>query len=155
VWVGRPDGAPAAGLAGRTAAAPILFDAFARAGGDLQKLRAAPKGALIATTAKLPPPLRRFVSPASAGEAMDAKLRIVFPPDGASLELSGAQDERDPIAVKIAGGTPPLNVLLNGLPLDAKTTARTLFFLADGPGFVRLTVTDAAGAADSVVVRLQ
>jgi penicillin-binding protein 1C len=155
VWVGRPDGAPVAGLAGRTQAAPILFDAFARAGGGLQKLPAAPKGVLIATTAKLPPPLRRFASPANAGEAMDAKLRIVFPPDGASLELSGAQDERDPIAVKIAGGTPPLNVLLNGLPLDAKTTARTLFFLADGPGFVRLTVTDAAGAADSVVVRLQ
>jgi len=30
-----------------------------------------------------------------------------------------------------------------------------LFFAPDGPGFVRLTVTDATGAADSVVVRLQ
>ena len=30
VWVGRPDGAPVSGLAGRTAAAPMLFDAFAR-----------------------------------------------------------------------------------------------------------------------------
>ena len=155
VWVGRPDGAPVAGLAGRTAAAPILFDAFARAGLRLQPLPAAPKGALIATTAKLPPPLRRFASPASTGEAMEAKIRIVFPPDGASLELSGSQGERDPIAVKIAGGTPPLNVLLNGLPLDAGTSARTLFFAPDGPGFVRLTVTDATGAADSVVVRLQ
>ena len=155
VWVGRPDGAPVAGLAGRTAAAPILFDAFARAGLRLQPLPAAPKGALIATTAKLPPPLRRFASPASTGEAMEAKVRIVFPPDGASLELSGSQGERDPIAVKIAGGTPPLNVLLNGLPLDAGTSARTLFFAPDGPGFVRLTVTDATGAADSVVVRLQ
>ena len=155
VWVGRPDGAPVAGLAGRTAAAPILFDAFARAGVRLQPLPAAPKGALIATTAKLPPPLRRFASPASTGEAMEAKVRIVFPPDGASLELSGSQGERDPIAVKIAGGTPPLNVLLNGLPLDAGTSARTLFFAPDGPGFVRLTVTDATGAADSVVVRLQ
>ncbi|HEX2216178.1 MAG TPA: penicillin-binding protein 1C, partial [Xanthobacteraceae bacterium] len=29
VWVGRPDGAPVPGLLGRTAAAPILFDAFA------------------------------------------------------------------------------------------------------------------------------
>ena len=155
MWVGRPDGAPVAGLAGRTAAAPILFDAFARAGLRLQPLPAAPKGALIATTAKLPPPLRRFASPASTGEAMEAKVRIVFPPDGASLELSGSQGERDPIAVKIAGGTPPLNVLLNGLPLDAGTSARTLFFAPDGPGFVRLTVTDATGAADSVVVRLQ
>jgi penicillin-binding protein 1C len=30
-----------------------------------------------------------------------------------------------------------------------------LFFEPDGPGFVRLTVTDQRGAADSVVVRLQ
>ena len=32
VWVGRPDGAPVPGLIGRVAAAPILFDAFARTG---------------------------------------------------------------------------------------------------------------------------
>ena len=61
----------------------------------------------------------------------------------------------DPIAIKISGGTPPLNVLLNGMPLAPKKLGRTLFFEPDGPGFVRLTVTDATGAADSVVVRLQ
>jgi penicillin-binding protein 1C len=156
VWVGRPDGAPVAGLAGRVTAAPILFDAFARLGQPLQPLPPAPKGALIATTAKLPPPLKRFASHASAGEAMAPKVHIVFPPNGASLELSAAEGEtHDPIAIKIAGGTPPLNVLLNGMPLSAKKSARTLFFAPDGPGFVRLTVTDATGAADSVVVRLQ
>ncbi len=32
VWVGRPDGAPVPGLIARSAAAPILFDAFARTG---------------------------------------------------------------------------------------------------------------------------
>ena len=32
VWVGRPDGAPVPGLIGRSAAAPILFDAFFRTG---------------------------------------------------------------------------------------------------------------------------
>jgi penicillin-binding protein 1C len=30
-----------------------------------------------------------------------------------------------------------------------------MFYQPDGPGFVRLTVMDARGAADSVVVRLQ
>ena len=155
VWAGRPDGAPVAGLAGRTASAPILFDAFARAG-DVQPLLPAPKGVLIATTAKLPPPLQRFASAANAGKGATAKVRIVFPPNGASLELSGREGEvPDPIAIKIAGGTPPLNVLLNGMPLPAKTSARTLFFAPDGPGFVRVTVIDASGAADSVVVRLQ
>jgi penicillin-binding protein 1C len=114
-----------------------------------------PSGALVATTAKLPPPLKRFTSRASAGEAMAPKVHIVFPPNGASLELSGIDGELDPIAIKIAGGTPPLNVLANGLPLPARKSARTLFFAPDGPGFVRLTVTDATGAADSVMVRLQ
>jgi len=156
VWTGRPDGAPVAGLMGRVAAAPILFDAFARLGQPLQPLPAAPKGALVATTAKLPPPLQRFAPGESAGEAMAPKVHIVFPPNGASLELAGLEGEKpDPIAIKIAGGTPPLNVLLNGMPLQAKKSARTLFFAPDGPGFVRLTVTDATGAADSVVVRLQ
>ncbi|MGE3529667.1 MAG: penicillin-binding protein 1C [Methyloceanibacter sp.] len=155
VWTGRPDGAPVAGLMGRTASAPILFDAFARIGAT-QPLLPAPKGVLIATTAKLPPPLQRFAPAAAAGERAAAKVRIVFPPNGASLELSGGEGEApDPIAIKIAGGTPPLNVLLNGMPLPAKKSARTLFFAPDGPGFVRVTVTDATGAADSVVVRLQ
>jgi penicillin-binding protein 1C len=155
VWTGRPDGAPVAGLVGRISAAPILFDAFARLGQPLQPLKPAPKGALIASTAKLPPPLQRFAPGENAGEAMAPKVHIVFPPNGASLELAGEEGAPDPIAIKIAGGTPPLNVLLNGMPLAAKKSARTLFFEPDGPGFVRLTVTDATGAADSVVVRLQ
>ena len=40
VWVGRPDGAPVPGLVGRTAAAPILFDAFARIGGAASRIAA-------------------------------------------------------------------------------------------------------------------
>ena len=60
VWVGRPDGAPVPGLIGRAAAAPILFDAFARTGKLPAALPRPPNGALVAATAKLPPPLQRF-----------------------------------------------------------------------------------------------
>ena len=60
VWVGRPDGAPVPGLVGRAAAAPILFDAFARSGLAPAPLPRAPKGAIFAATNKLPPPLQRF-----------------------------------------------------------------------------------------------
>jgi penicillin-binding protein 1C len=155
VWVGRPDGAPVTGLVGRTAAAPILFDAFARLTLNRKPLPAAPKGVITASTSHLPPPLRRFASGDNAGEAMTPKVHIVFPPQGASLALSSEGSTLDPIAIKIAGGTPPLNVLVNGLPLEAARSSGTLFFEPDGPGFVRLTVTDATGAADSVVVRLQ
>ena len=44
VWVGRPDGAPVPGLIGRDAAAPILFDAFARTGSLPAPLPPAPDG---------------------------------------------------------------------------------------------------------------
>src|SRR4029453_5915200 len=151
VWVGRPDGAPVSGLAGRTAAAPILFDAFARGPQPLAPLPSAPTGALRTTTAKLPPPLQRFQPQRIAAVSFTRPLHIVFPPNGASLELSAnAGEAPDPLPVKIAGGTPPLTVMLNGMPLQAERGGRTLFFAPEGPGFVRLTVTDAAGAADSV-----
>jgi penicillin-binding protein 1C len=121
----------------------------------LVPLPPAPHGALVTSTAKLPPPLRRFGADAAGNARRASPLHIAFPPNGASLELSGRPEAPDSIAVKISGGTAPLSVLVNGVPLDVRHNARTLFFAPDGPGFVRLTVTDATGAADSVVVRLQ
>ena len=156
VWVGRPDGAPVTGLSGRTAAAPLLFDAFARLPDKPRALPRSPRGAIVTATAKLPPPLRRFAAHAAAGEAMTPSVKILFPPNGASLDV--ATDEGtppDPIAMKIAGGTPPLNILMNGMPVGTQRRGGTFFFAPDGPGFVRLTVTDAMGVADSVVLRLQ
>jgi penicillin-binding protein 1C len=78
--------------------------------------------------------------------------RIMFPPDGARLEMAGTES---PVALKIAGGAAPLTVLVNGLPLGARGARRALFFTPDGPGFVRLTVMDARGGSDSVMVRVQ
>jgi penicillin-binding protein 1C len=155
VWVGRPDGAPVPGLVGRSAAAPILFDAFARSGLSPAKLPRAPKGAIVAASGKLPPPLQRFRQDTlSVGEAA-ASPRILFPPNGARIELARTNGETDPVPLKIAGGRGPLTVLINGVPLAADGGKRTLFFAPDGPGFLRLTVTDAKGAADSVTVRVQ
>jgi penicillin-binding protein 1C len=153
VWVGRPDGAPVPGLYGRAAAAPILFDAFARSGFTAAPLPQAPKGAVFAANSKLPPPLQRFNSGTGLREATE-RPRIMFPPDGARLELAGA-DRPNPVALKIAGGRAPLTVMVNGVPLAAESGRRTLFFHPDGPGFVRLTVMDATGATDSVSVRMQ
>jgi penicillin-binding protein 1C len=156
VWVGRPDGAPVPGLVGRVAAAPILFDAFARTGKLPAPLPAAPKGALVAAASKLPPPLQRFRAGALVGEGAEPQLRIMFPPNHARLELANdGSGKFDPIALKVTGGTGPLTVLVNGQPLPAAAGRRTLFFEPEGPGFVRLTVIDGRGATDSVVVRLQ
>ena len=67
VWVGRPDGAPVPGLIARVAAAPILFDAFARTGKLPVPIPSAPRGTLVAATSKLPPPLQRFRASGFAG----------------------------------------------------------------------------------------
>jgi penicillin-binding protein 1C len=155
VWVGRSDGAPVPGLYGRANAAPVLFDVFARAGRPPQALPPAPKGVLFATNSRLPPPLQRFRPEGVAAEGGEARLRILFPPNGAKLELAAQEGKPDPVAMKIGGGVQPLTVLVNGLPVPAPSGQRTVFFSPDGPGFVRLTVMDATGAADSVMVRLQ
>jgi penicillin-binding protein 1C len=152
VWVGRPDGAPVPGLVGRMAAAPILFDAFARLPSQPSSLPRAPFGVLLTTSAKLPPPLR-FFQPSERG-AGEAKLHILFPPDGARLDLTAAVDEKPaPVPLKITGGIAPLTVLVNGVPASAQARGR-LVFQPTGPGFARVTVIDGSGAADSVMVRL-
>jgi penicillin-binding protein 1C len=153
VWVGRPDGAPVPGILGRTAAAPILFDAFARTGDLLAPLPAAPKGAIVAANGKLPLPLQRF-NPDGSGGRHGEQVRIMFPPHGARLELASVDGRPEPVALKIAGGIAPLTVLVNGVPQE-RGAGRTIFFDPKGPGFVRLTVVDGKGTADSVMVRLQ
>jgi penicillin-binding protein 1C len=155
VWVGRPDGTPVAGLVGRGAAAPILFDAFARSGQTVA-LPHAPKGALFSSSGKLPLPLRHFrPNGMVASDSTASPLRIMFPPNNSRVELTTFDGKPDPLALKISGGVEPLTVLVNGLPAQARADRRTLFVDPDGPGFVRLTVIDAKGAADSVMVRLQ
>lgn len=153
VWVGRPDGAPVAGILGRTAAAPILFDAFARSGELPASLPPAPKGAILAANGKLPLPLQRF-NPDGPAARHGERVRIMFPPHGARLELALVGGNPEPVALKIAGGVAPLTVLVNGVPQE-RGTGRTIFFDPKGPGFVRLTVVDGKGTADSVIVRLQ
>jgi penicillin-binding protein 1C len=155
VWVGRPDNAPVPGILGRTAAAPILFDAFARSGALPAPLPGAPKGAIVAASGKLPIPLQRLRPDALAERNSGPALRILFPPNGARLDLFGSHGKPDPVAVKIAGGTEPLTLHVNGVPAPQASGKRMFFYEPDGPGFVRLTVTDAKGAADSVLVRLQ
>jgi penicillin-binding protein 1C len=153
IWVGRPDGAPVPGLVGREAAAPILFDAFARIGGAIAPLPRPPAGVIVTSNAKLPPPLRQYQPGRLAGENARPPLHIIFPPDGARLDLSLTGGKPDPVALKVSGAAAPLTVLVNGVPVAGEGRG-SLFFNPDGPGFSRVTVMDASGAADSVVVRV-
>ena len=157
VWVGRPDGAPVPGLVGRTAAAPILFDAFARTGKIPAALPKPPKGALVASNAKLPLPLRRF---RPAGELIrtggDQMPRIQFPLNGSRIDVDRSADgQAAPMPVKVAGGVLPLTIMLNGTSVGEIDSRRQRLVEPPGPGFARLTVIDATGAADTVVIRVQ
>jgi penicillin-binding protein 1C len=157
VWVGRPDGAPVPGLVGRTAAAPILFDAFARTGKLPAPLPRAPRGTLVASNAKLPLPLRRF---RPVGELVrsggEQALRIQFPLNGSRIDAANAGETRfSALPVKVAGGVLPMTMLVNGVAVGEIDGRRQRLIDPPGAGFVRLTVQDATGAADTVVVRIQ
>ncbi|WP_298877636.1 penicillin-binding protein 1C [uncultured Bradyrhizobium sp.] len=157
VWVGRPDGAPVPGLIGRIAAAPILFDAFARTGKTLTPLPRPPKGTLIASNAKLPLPLKRF---RPVGELVRAggeqALHIQFPLNGSRIDVDrSGGSEAAAMPVKVAGGVLPMTVMVNGTARGEIDGRRQRLIDPPGPGFARLTVIDATGAADTVVIRIQ
>ena len=154
VWVGRPDGAPVPGLIGRNAAAPILFDAFARLPTPPAALPRPPAGAIITTSARLPPPLKRFTASDRLGEGGGGGLHILFPPDGARIDLTEGNAGPAPVPLKLTGAVAPLTILVNGNPALARAR-QNLFFQPQGPGFARVTVIDASGAVDSVRVRLE
>jgi penicillin-binding protein 1C len=157
VWVGRPDGAPVPGLVGRTAAAPILFDAFARTGKLPAALPKPPKGALVASNAKLPLPLRRF---RPVGELVRAggeqAPHIQFPLNGSRIDVDRSAGTRSSaMPVRVAGGVLPMTMLVNGVAVGEIDGRRQRLVEPPGPGFARLTVIDATGAADTVVIRIQ
>ncbi|HEY2210142.1 MAG TPA: penicillin-binding protein 1C [Bradyrhizobium sp.] len=157
VWVGRPDGAPVPGLVGRTAAAPILFDAFARTGKLPAALPKPPKGTLVATNAKLPLPLRRF---RPVGELVrtggEQAPHIQFPLNGSRIDVAGSGGAPfSAMPVKVAGGVLPMTMLVNGVSVGEIDGRRQRLVDPPGPGFARLTVIDATGAADTIIIRIQ
>nr|WP_324617761.1 penicillin-binding protein 1C [Microvirga pudoricolor] len=158
VWIGRPDGTAVPGLVGRTVAAPVLFDAFGRLGGEPEALPM-PPFTLQATTATLPPPLRhvRQDVPKTILSTIQAPLRIAFPLDGSRLDLgfSQAAQDRSALRLKASGGVPPLTWMVDGAPVEAGSLRREASWTPDGAGFVRLSVMDARGTTDSVVVRVE
>ena len=156
VWVGRPDGAATPGLTGRTAAAPILFDSFQRIDEKRQPLPKAPSGALKVQGAELPLPLKRFRESndeiATAGPFLTLPVQIAFPPDRSEIEV---ESDGDPIVVKAEGGALPLTWLVDGAPVGSDAHKRELAWVPAGRGFVKLSVVDADGRVDRVVVRVK
>jgi len=156
VWIGRADGTSTPGLSGHTAAAPLLFDAFARLAEKTTPLPSPPPGAIGITSGTLPPPLRRFGPDAQSHEVAtfaEPLVRIAFPPDRAELE----HDDGDEAAVilKAEGGALPLTWLADGAPISSDPQRREVEWRPDGRGFTRITVIDAKGKSDRVDIRLK
>ncbi|WP_332686374.1 penicillin-binding protein 1C [Devosia sp.] len=154
VWVGRPDGAPVPGLSGIVGAAPILFEAFDRLGNRKAPLPRAPAGAILASNTELPTPLRRFRHPDEDVVARDAAPEIAFPGDGVDVDLGLVSGDISPLMVKVRNGVPPFTYFANGAPFGRPDFARQNLWEPDGPGYVTLSVVDAAGRGDSVTVFL-
>ncbi len=166
-WVGRPDGTATPGMTGITAAAPLLFDAFARLGGRRAPFPPAPPGALQLSASALPPPLRRFAAGAPArvrAPYLDPPVAIAFPPDRAELEIAevatagtgrGAGRQGRPVLFRAEGGVLPLTWLVNGAPIASPPHRREAFWRPDGAGFVSIAVIDAKGRSDRVTVRFR
>ncbi len=157
VWIGRPDGAPVPGLVGLDAAAPILFDAFARLGARIP-LPGAPPGILTATSAaSLPRPLQRVRDSrhAASSNATDTALEIAYPPQGARIDLGFASGQIADLVLKVRGGSPPFTWFINGIPIAREPFERIVRWFPDSPGFVSIALVDGQGAATRASVFLE
>ncbi len=156
VWVGRADGGPVPGLSGYVSAAPILFDAFVKSGVVSVPLPPAPAGAFRTARADLPVTQVRFSSANDPLPVLKAATepapRIVFPPDGAHVELKAMQETASPLTLKLQGGRAPFRWLANGKPVSELERRRTATWQPDGTGYSTLTVIDASGRAASVKI---
>ena len=111
----------------------------------------------MASNAKLPLPLRRF---RPVGELVrtgsEQAPRIQFPLNGSRIDVDrGGDGESSAMPVKVAGGVLPMTMLVNGVSVGEIDGRRQRLVDPPGPGFARLTVIDATGAADTVVIRIQ
>jgi len=157
-WVGRADATATPSLAGRTAAAPLLFDAFARVATRRTPLPPPPSGALLVSGPDLPPPLKRFREAkeeeiASNGRYLEPAVQIAFPPDRSEIEAEDSDGTG--VVVKAEGGAVPLTWLLDGVPIPSDPMRREAELPAAIAGFHKLSVIDAQGRADRVTIRLK
>jgi penicillin-binding protein 1C len=131
VWIGRPDGTPLTGASGYAMALPVLARVF-----DL--LPASPR----------PPSVQ--VRPSGRTQAVVTDgLRLVFPPSGSVLSADGR------VTIRAMGGQRPLTFLVDGDRLASEPVRREVGWQPPGPGFYRITVLDARGAAVRSSVRVR
>jgi penicillin-binding protein 1C len=131
VWVGRPDGTSMPNATGARLALPLLAQAF-------ERLPPAPRAPLA----------QRPLANATAAPPTDG-LRLLFPPPRATLPEAGR------VVLRATGGQRPLTFLVDGAPLGTDPARREVSWTPPGPGFYRITVLDAEGAAARTELRVR
>jgi len=131
VWIGRPDGTPLPGATGASLALPLLGRVFD----------------LLPKAPRQPEPTHEPIE-RSAAPAADT-LRLLFPPPGAVLSADG------PVTIRVMGGRRPLSFLVDGSLLPTDRVRRDAAWQPAGPGYYRLTVLDAGGAAVRAAVQVR
>jgi penicillin-binding protein 1C len=139
VWTGRADGGARGGLTGRDAAAPMLFDVF---------------DVLDAPT-RAPSPVAPRGAPSALTTLRDQAEGpvMIFPPDGAVVQVEAAGDESRGLVLAARGEN--LSWYVDGQPLEADPISGRVVWRPRTPGFYRLAVVDPQGreAASKVRVR--
>jgi len=153
VWIGRADGTPVPGIVGIETAAPLLFDAFNRVGVAGRPLPDAPPGALRVSNADLPVVMKHFV-PARLDlvttKGATPPPVIVYPPQGARVDLESGEGGLKPLVLKLEGGKAPFHWVANGRLVPGFARRRQSAWSPDSPGFSTLTVIDALGRSARV-----
>lgn len=139
VWTGRADGGARGGLTGRDAALPLLFDVADAVGAPASAPRPiAPKAAPLA--------LRKL-------QAADAGPRLIFPPDGAAVQVDGFEPRARGLVLAAEGEG--LTWYVEGRPLDPDPVSGRAIWKPAAPGFYKLSVVDARGRGAQARVRIK
>ena len=139
VWTGRADGGARAGLTGRDAALPLLFD--------------------VADALDAPPSAARPIAPRAAPQALqglqhaDDGPRLIFPPDGATVQTDGLGSKSRGLVLAAQGES--LNWYVDGALLEPDPQTGKVVWRPASPGFFKLSVIDSAGRKAEARVRIK
>jgi penicillin-binding protein 1C len=154
VWVGRADGSTRPGHIGRNEAAPLLLKMFDLLPPEGRAPAMPPTDAYwVQNAEQLPTGLQRFRSNSrlAAGLKRVQPPRISFPPNGATVAISG-KEKPEALPLKAQGGRAPLQWVINGTPVEDSTNP---WWTPDAEGFAQITVVDADGRSDTAQIRLK
>ncbi len=139
VWTGRPDGGARAGLTGRDASLPLLFDAV---------------DAIDPPTAAPHPiaPRRAPTALTNLDKAVTGP-HLIFPPNGAVVQVETLGPKARGLVLAAEGDG--LNWYVDGTPLAADPVSRRTIWKPDAPGFYRVSVVDGEGREAKATVRVR